>query len=237
MWTTLGSEAILAVRTYAFLGKKQVIAIFLGVLLLGETAFLLFVSIKAVHQTPLLIGDRGPCTASDAPGQHVVSGFWMAPVLFDLICTIMTLYKVKFAFTLRLVGVKSQLVRVFLREGLLYFLAVAFINILNAVFMFQPNANLQNINCFLALVLSQVLCCRLVLNLRASDNEKTTDYSIPSEANQGFSAQPSRQTQSGGINIPLNRFKNGPYGDDIYNGVKVQVDVERDGDTISNPKM
>lgn len=224
---------ILAVRTYAFLGKKLSIAIFLSVMLLGETAFLLYVSIAAVHRTPLLIGDKGPCTASDAPGKHVVSGFWMAPVLFDLICTIMTLYK---AFTLKSIGVKSQLVRVFLQEGLLYFLAVAFINILNAIFMFQPNANIQNINCFLALVLSQVLCCRLVLNLRSSDNQDTTKYSTPSGTAHAFSPPASRPTQSG-INIPLNRF--GPYSDHdgTYSGVKVQVDVERDGETMSNAKV
>lgn len=64
-------------------------------MLLLETAFLLYVSIAGVYQIPPIVGDRGPCTASDAPGQHVVSGFWMAPVAFDLICTFLTVHKVK----------------------------------------------------------------------------------------------------------------------------------------------
>jgi len=115
MWTTLGSgswatppilpshelirivEAILAVRTYAFLGKQRWLAILLILLLVGETAFLLYVAIEGVHQiAPPPIGTmKGPCTASDAPGRHVVSGFWLAPVAFDLICTFLTVYKVR----------------------------------------------------------------------------------------------------------------------------------------------
>jgi hypothetical protein len=89
-------EAILAVRTYAFFGKQRWLAIILGILLTGETAFLLYVSIAGVGQIdPIPIGDaRSPCTASDKPGQHVVSGFWLAPVAFDLICTFLTAWKV-----------------------------------------------------------------------------------------------------------------------------------------------
>ena len=67
----------------------------LGVMLLGETAFLLYVSIAGVHQTILPVVSKGPCTASDAPGNHVVSGFWLAPVAFDLLCTILMLWKVR----------------------------------------------------------------------------------------------------------------------------------------------
>ena len=91
----------MAVRTYAFLGKKRWLGITLIVLLLGETAFLLYVAIEGVYQIPpppIPDADgiiRGPCTASDKPGQHVVSGFWLAPVAFDLICTILTLGKVR----------------------------------------------------------------------------------------------------------------------------------------------
>lgn len=91
-------EAILAVRTYAFLGKKPVLAVFFITLLVGEAAFLLYVSVAAVYQIdPFPIGDRtGPCTASDKPGKHIVSGFWLAPVAFDLICTFLTIWKVSF---------------------------------------------------------------------------------------------------------------------------------------------
>lgn len=60
-------EAILAVRTWAFMAKSNVVAIFLITGLVGETAYLLYVSIAGVHQTELVFD--GPCTASDAPGK------------------------------------------------------------------------------------------------------------------------------------------------------------------------
>ncbi|KZV62813.1 hypothetical protein PENSPDRAFT_590832 [Peniophora sp. CONT] len=166
MWVTLGSEAILAIRTWAFLMRSKFAAVILSALLFGEMVFLLYVAIAGVYQVPILIGDSGPCTASDKPGKHVVSGFWLAPVAMDLICTAMTLYKV-IAFK-RITSM--PLIRTFVREGVFYFLAVAAVNVLNAAFMFQKNASIQYINCFLALILSQVLCCRLVLNLRGQQN-------------------------------------------------------------------
>lgn len=69
-------------------------AVFLGVLLLGETGYLLFVAVKGTEQTGILVGLKGPCTASDKPGKHIVSGFWLAPVAFDLICSFLTVWKV-----------------------------------------------------------------------------------------------------------------------------------------------
>lgn len=41
----------------------------------------------------------------------------------------------------------SRLVRVFVREGLFYFLLVSAGNLLNVIFMFQSNVNIQAINC------------------------------------------------------------------------------------------
>lgn len=225
MWTTLGSEAILALRTYAFLGKQRILGIVLGTLLVGETGFLLYVAIAAVHQIdPFPIGDmKGPCTASDKPGKHIVSGFWLAPVAFDLVCTFLTLWK---AMHIQDVLKTSRIIQIFIGEGLGYFLAVAGVNVLNAAFMFQKNPNLQNINCFLALVLSQVLCCRLVLNLMGA-REDSGGYSS-SHLGSGARTHPNSTAVTP---IPLLNFRK-PTGteishNDFHDGVKVQVDVER----------
>ncbi|KAI0820701.1 hypothetical protein BC628DRAFT_832838 [Trametes gibbosa] len=233
MWVTLGSEAILAMRTHAFLGRQLWTAILLSAMLVGETAFLLYVSIAGVHQIVLPIVTRGPCTASDAPGKHIVSGFWLAPVAFDLFCTFLTLWKVT-----RMHARGSPLVKIFVSEGLFYFILVASVNVLNAIFMFQQNASIQNINSFLALILSQVLCCRLVLNLRlrgraggihstegalASANTKGT---MPVFAHPGGTRGPV-DTGFETVNIPLEHF-NRPDDESYDHGVKVHVSVERD---------
>ncbi|KAL0576531.1 hypothetical protein V5O48_005451 [Marasmius crinis-equi] len=227
MWVTVGSEMILAVRTYAFLGKKLWIGIALGIALLGEIAFLLYVGIKAVYQAPLPFGNVGPCTASDLPGKHIVMGFWLCPVIFDLICTILTIGK---ALQLKHMGVKSNVLRIFLREGLLYFVAVAAINILNAAFMFQSDVNLQNINCFLALILSQVLCCRIVLNLRGdgTKNHSTTD-SHPHTFTGGGAPPRRAAAATSNFSIPLNTFQGttADNADDYYTGIKVDVEQLR----------
>lgn len=223
MWSLLGSEAILAIRTYAFLGKKMWIGIMLVIMLLGETGFLLYVSIAGVHQIdPFPIGDmKGPCTAADKPGRTIVTGFWLAPVAFDIVCTILTMWQ---AFRMQQILKTSRIVKIFVREGLLYFLAVTGVNLLNAAFMFQSNPNLQNLNSYLALVLSQVLCCRLVLNLKGvqepASNFTSSEHSYATNA------------RSAGVSIPLRSFNkdltNANYTQhDIYEGVKVQIDVER----------
>ncbi|CDO75216.1 hypothetical protein BN946_scf184808.g2 [Trametes cinnabarina] len=241
MWVTLGSEAILAMRTYAFLGCKRWIAVLLTAMLVGECAFLLYVSIGGVHQTVVPVVTKGPCTATDAPGKHVVSGYWLAPVAFDLFCTFLTLWKVTTLQTW-----KSRLVKIFVGEGLFYFLLVSAVNVLNAIFMFQSNANIQNINSFLALILTQVLCCRLVLNLRAQAQSSFRGTDVPSTKGPTIPAfaRPVNPTTitTNTVNIPLERFErddsrgagsDGERGWDEsswvdHGGVKVRVEVERD---------
>ncbi|OSD02223.1 hypothetical protein PYCCODRAFT_1435538 [Trametes coccinea BRFM310] len=240
MWVTLGSEAILAMRTYAFLGCKRWCAILLTTMLVGECAFLLYVSIAGVHQTILPVVTKGPCTASDAPGKHVVSGYWLAPVAFDLFCTFLTLYKVA---TLQTWG--SRLVKVFVSEGLFYFIMVAAVNVLNAIFMFQSNVNIQNINSFLALIITQVLCCRLVLNLRAQAHSSTHGTDLPTTKGPTIPAfaRPVDTTAmtANTVNIPLERFEGSGGASEgerawdetswaEHGGVKVRVDVEREVD-------
>ncbi|KII85254.1 hypothetical protein PLICRDRAFT_45448 [Plicaturopsis crispa FD-325 SS-3] len=232
MWVTLGSEAILAVRTHAFLGRKPLIGYTLTAMLFGEMGYLLYVSVAGVHQNPVLVGDKGPCTASDAPGKHVVMGYWIAPVAFDLICMALTGWK---ALQLQQMGVKSRLATIFVREGLFYFLAVAGVNVLNAAFMFQSNANIQNINSYLALVLSQVLCCRLVLNLRAPDaSHSNVEYNTTTPSARFPPA--SRKTDPNVL--PLNSMKRNSYpeNDNDYGGVKVQVEVEHDSPSRESDK-
>ncbi|KAI0775140.1 hypothetical protein BD413DRAFT_471858 [Trametes elegans] len=230
MWVSLGTEGIIAMRTYAFLGRQRWLGLSLVLMLLGETGFLLFVSAGHVMQNILPIVTRGPCTGTDYPGQHLVSGIYLAPVIFDCICTALSLWQVT---TLHTRG--SRLVRVFVREGLFYFLLVSTGNLLNVIFMFQSNVNIQAINCFLNLVLSQVLCCRLVLNLRRqalSGDVHTSEQHVPSLGTIGNAPRPVTDTVNT-VNIPLDRFGKGRQWSDAgseENGVKVHVTVERDVD-------
>lgn len=69
--------------------------------------------------------------------------------------------------------------------------------------MFQSNANIQNINALLALILTQVLCCRMVLNLRKPASQMETN-TFSGRSGQG--AHQPRSTAHGNsrVAIPLN---------------------------------
>lgn len=102
----------------------------------------------------------------------------------------------------------------------------------------DSNANIQNINSFLALILGQVLCCRLVLNLRGpADALDSNTFSGPRPPNMNRSRNP---TQGVSSSIPLgNLTSGGTQDDDLYGGVKVHVDVETDsrGDRVKGDRL
>lgn len=173
---------------------------------------------------------KGPCTASDKPGKHIVSGFWLAPVAFDLVCTFLTLWKVKsrFAhtgqhaehFCSRTGNAHSGCAQDVAHHSNLYWggprvlpscrrcecsqcgfwpRSRPFVRVLKGsvgrlhvseksqssehqlyvIFPFAPpvrKSDIDTLRGFLALVLSQVLCCRLVLNLMGA-REDSGGYS------------------------------------------------------------
>ncbi|KAK1218352.1 hypothetical protein PQX77_018968 [Marasmius sp. AFHP31] len=147
----------------------------------------------------------------------------------------------------QMMGARNPVIKTFVHKGLGYFMAVAFVNLPNVrnsrsrpvlgMLIVRPpgNANIQNINRFLALVLSQVLCCLLVLNLRAS-NESGGSTADDSANHLAFLTTPTirSHTQTGGsINFTLSKLepREAYENEDVYGGVKVQVNVgsHRDG--------
>ncbi|KAI0820702.1 hypothetical protein BC628DRAFT_1395934 [Trametes gibbosa] len=131
----------------------------------------------------------------------------------------------------------SPLVKIFVTEGLFYFILIASFNVLNTIFMFQSNMSIQNINSILALIILQVLCCRLVLTLhwrsrtggasadpvQVSANTKGT---MPVFAHPGATWGPV-DTRFETVNIPLEHF-NRPDDESYDHGMKFHVSVERE---------
>ena len=65
---------------------------------------------------------------------YTVSGFWLAPVAFNLICTGLTLVKV---IQMRRLS-SMPLIATFVREGIFYFVAVSAVNVLNVGSLLVP---------------------------------------------------------------------------------------------------
>lgn len=77
---------------------------------------------------------------------------------------------------------------------------------------------------FLALVLSQILCCRLVLGLRNSFGGPVSTIGQPTSASTSyhFARPPPTQTATG-FSIPLHEVTMHNKDEEYSNGVKVQV--------------
>ncbi|KZV75301.1 hypothetical protein PENSPDRAFT_673908 [Peniophora sp. CONT] len=154
LWNQVGSEAILLVRTYAFFGRNIYV---LGVCMsmLGSViAYQIWALTKKMLPLPFLNGVSGPCLPMAIPGQAHLLGFFVAPLCFDTAITVATLWK---AFILRKNGPSSHIIQVFLKNGLFYFLLISAANL---------HAEMSAIMIPLSIILSPLLACRLIIDIR-----------------------------------------------------------------------
>ncbi|KAJ6616643.1 hypothetical protein B0H10DRAFT_2036380 [Mycena sp. CBHHK59/15] len=166
----LSVELVLALRVYALYGCDRTIGIFLIVFSAGFLGVMIAVPILAFDYTRLPSWP-GPCIVTGKPsiaGPKFIVAFYAAPMTFDIVMTAMTVYK---ALRQQPYG-GSSLVNRIVRDGLLYFFAISSLNLLNVIFFVQSNTLIQAINAPMSIQLSSVLCCRLILNLRARNDTK-----------------------------------------------------------------
>ncbi|KZV62244.1 hypothetical protein PENSPDRAFT_618164 [Peniophora sp. CONT] len=164
MWNQAGAEAILLVRTYAYYNRNKYVLAVLSCMLSTVLAYQLWVDIKKMLPLPFLNGVSGPCLPMPIPGQAHLLGFFVAPLIFDSIITAMTLGK---AFVMRQRnGPSSHIVQTFLKEGLFYFVLISCANLLNGIFYFQRRTEMSAIMIPLSIMLSPLLACRLILDIR-----------------------------------------------------------------------
>lgn len=67
------------------------------------------------------------CEADSGKTQNIVTGFFVAPVIFDFFVTTLTV--VKAVQIQRNFGTRSGLVKIFVQEGLVYFLIITTCNL------------------------------------------------------------------------------------------------------------
>ncbi|KAJ7810037.1 hypothetical protein B0H14DRAFT_3112519 [Mycena olivaceomarginata] len=162
--TDLSVELVLALRVYALYGCSKRIGAFLSVLIAGFLGVMIAVSILAFDYTRLPSWP-GPCIAIHR-GPKFIIAFYASPMVFDIIMTALTVYKV---MDHNRRGVSFSLMNRMVRDGIFYFLAITSLNLLNVIFFIQPNKRIQAINAPTSIQISSVLCCRLILNLRMAN--------------------------------------------------------------------
>ncbi|KZV97940.1 hypothetical protein EXIGLDRAFT_763983 [Exidia glandulosa HHB12029] len=171
-----GAAGVLIVRLYAFTGSNRRIAGFMLCCIAAVLSYQLWVvssQIKIVEGPPA-------CFPVDKPkAVRALSGFFLAPLLFDVTATSIFVYHGR-RTNLRLSEL-SGAVRVFIKEGALYFIAISTINLINAVLNFQGQKEYSGLAVPFHMIMPNVLACRLVINLRSSTHE-TTLPGLPSGA-------------------------------------------------------
>ncbi|KAI0347671.1 hypothetical protein BDW22DRAFT_1423954 [Trametopsis cervina] len=171
MWNQVASEIILVIRTYAFFNRNNYILALLVSTLAGVIAYQLFVDTSEMLLLPFLPGqEKGPCLPMSKPHSAHLLGFFIAPLLYDTMITVMTVTK---AITIRRRsgGASSRLIQTFLREGVFYYLLISVANLINGIFYLQPRQSISAICIPLSVMLSPLLACRLVLDLRQRGSE------------------------------------------------------------------
>ncbi|KZW00430.1 hypothetical protein EXIGLDRAFT_667485 [Exidia glandulosa HHB12029] len=169
----ISAELVLLIRTYAFLGRKTWMLAGLLALLAGVLGYQLYVPIAEMELLPLgPPGTLGPCFPVAKPHSAQVTGFFIAPLLFDGFVTALTVWK---AFSMRYRFNKGSrestpLVTTFVNEGLFTFLLISLANLINGAFYLQPVAVLQALNIPLSIMFPNILASRLILALRNRGN-------------------------------------------------------------------
>ncbi|KAJ7897203.1 hypothetical protein B0H14DRAFT_2494963 [Mycena olivaceomarginata] len=172
LWNQVGSESVLLIRTYAFFNRNVYVLWFLLSAISGVVAYQLYVDTSQMLLLPFFKPpfDKGPCFPMSKPHSAHLLGFFIAPLLFDTIVTLMTVWK---AFTIRRRngGPNSRLIQTFLREGVFYYILISIANLINGIFYLQPRQVISAINIPLSVMMAPVLACRLILDLRERGSE------------------------------------------------------------------
>ncbi|KAF9041776.1 hypothetical protein BDZ89DRAFT_1009578 [Hymenopellis radicata] len=171
MWNQVGSESVLLIRTYAFFNRNVYILWFLISAISGVVAYQLYVDTTQMLLLPFTPPDiRGPCFPMSKPHSAHLLGFFIAPLLFDTLVTLMTIIKA-FAIRRRNGGPNSRLIQTFIREGVFYYILISIANLINGIFYLQPRQVISAINIPLSVMMGPLLACRLILDLRERGSE------------------------------------------------------------------
>ncbi|KLO12998.1 hypothetical protein SCHPADRAFT_940772 [Schizopora paradoxa] len=198
----ISTGVTLSLRTYALYGNRNVffpsslipqcltrddlqkfIILVLLPFLLAEVAVEAWAVSDGVS-VPLPPGFSG-CILTGNPthGNRFVA-FWVGQLVFPMLIFVLTI--TKGASLYREGASRSKVLRIMLRDGLIYFLIIFLANVANVVTYVVSPPNLQAVNAPFSDMITALMICRLILNLRTDTNETTmhagmlrTDGTLP----------------------------------------------------------
>ncbi|KAH8114784.1 hypothetical protein DFH11DRAFT_188049 [Phellopilus nigrolimitatus] len=121
---------------------------------------------------PIPEGQVG-CILTGKPTQgDRFAAFWIGQLIFPSLIFVMTIVRV---FILRRQGsVNGGIIVLMLRDGVLYFLVIFFVNLANVLTYVIGPPDIQAINAPFSALITAMMICRLMLNLRSAGEPRTT---------------------------------------------------------------
>ncbi|KAJ7849442.1 hypothetical protein B0H13DRAFT_2361249 [Mycena leptocephala] len=149
------SQAILGLRTYAVSRKSPLVLKVLVVL------YIIATTAESISSFWKRIRD---CTSGNAPGVHLASLYYVGGLIFDVVSMLISsAYLWKFSSANR--SSASQLVRMMLHDGIMYFVALSGMNVVNIIFYNNPNTAVQASAGPLGFAFTMIFSGRFILNL------------------------------------------------------------------------
>ncbi|KAF8510935.1 hypothetical protein BU17DRAFT_97680 [Hysterangium stoloniferum] len=155
----------LILRTYAIFGRNKWILVVLVPVLVAEFALQIYVSTIGAP-VPLPPPFIGCIETGSANTGNQFSIFWICELVFPTLVFLLTLLRgIIFYKTGRISG-SGNLFSIIMRDGIAYFFVIFIINLANVVMYSVAPADLKAINATLSALMTEIMICRLMLNLR-----------------------------------------------------------------------
>ncbi|KAG8999489.1 hypothetical protein FRB95_014276 [Tulasnella sp. JGI-2019a] len=199
MWNQIFAEAVLVVRTYAFYGNSIRLFVFFCTCLATLAAFQIYVVVAGMTLLPFVSPPTGPCFPSVIhSGSPLIMIFFILPLVFDTMITGFTIVRaIRYRHQVA-GGTGSPLINMIVREGLFYFVLISGANLVNGIFYWQPNASMSALNIPLSIMLTDVLACRLILDLRERGKAgSSSSHPVNSNGGQNYSHSARRHLPKG----------------------------------------
>ncbi|KAJ7252821.1 hypothetical protein C8J57DRAFT_1474038, partial [Mycena rebaudengoi] len=215
------SQAILGLRTYAVSRKSpHVLKVLVLLYILATTA-------ECISSFWKRIPSHSNCTSGNPPGVHLASLYYVGGLTFDVVTMLIsTAYLWKFSGKNRFS--RSQFAKMMLEDGIVYFIALSAMNVVNIVFYNNPITAVQASAGPLGFAFTMIFSGRFILNLSehvrdgiSGEHSSSRTPVGPASHHRGFRAGnqlASVKEQDGGLVVK------------VVQNVLTMSDMGRDGD-------
>ncbi|KLO18920.1 hypothetical protein SCHPADRAFT_935759 [Schizopora paradoxa] len=163
--SNISTGVTLSLRTYALYGRAKWVIALLVPFLAIEVALESWAVAGGVP-VPVPGGLTGCILTGKASQGDRFAAFWIGQLVFPTLIFLLTIIR---AFSLRVQGTGSGgILSTMLRDGTVYFLVIFFVNLANVLTYVVSPPDIQAINAPFSALITAVMMCRLMLNLRRS---------------------------------------------------------------------